>query len=221
MQEISVARLQSALLHVCDKIIDAEPMLTELDTIIGDGDHGFGMRIGFSAMRRELSRYDYMEKNKLPYDLFKDAGMALIRVMGGTSGVIFGTFFIGGLPALEGRQTLTLVDLSEYIATSTFKIRQRGKVERGDKTMYDALIEASESLTASAHNGESIEHAFELAALAAKEGVEKSKNMVSRKGRSKNFRDKTYGHADSGAVSTSLIFEAFAESFAAQSQTSD
>lgn len=216
MQEINVARLQEALLHVCDKIIAAESMLTQLDTIIGDGDHGFGMRIGFSSMKKELSGYDYMEQNKTPYDLFKDAGMALIRVMGGTSGVIFGTLFIGGLPALEGKQTLTLADLSEYINISTRKIQQRGKVERGDKTMYDALIEASESLSASAREGRSIEEAFQDAQLAAKEGVEKSKNMVSRKGRSKNFRDKTYGHADSGAVSTSLIFEALAESFASQ-----
>ena len=77
MQNINVAQLQKALLHVCDKIIDAEPMLTELDTIIGDGDHGFGMRIGFSAMKKELSKCDYMQEKRTPYDLFKDAGMAL------------------------------------------------------------------------------------------------------------------------------------------------
>lgn len=217
MQEINVSKLQKALLHVCDKIIAAEPMLTELDTIIGDGDHGFGMRTGFSAMKKELTRYDYMEQNKLPYDLFHDAGMAMIRVMGGTSGVIFGTLFIGGIPALEGKEILTLSDLSDYVSISTSKIRQRGKVERGDKTMYDALIEASKSLAASAKEGLSIEEGFSLAHRAALEGVEKSKNMISRKGRSKNFRDKTYGHADSGAVSTSLIFEALAESFAEQS----
>ncbi|MDO4323009.1 MAG: dihydroxyacetone kinase subunit DhaL [Lachnospiraceae bacterium] len=216
MQDINVSKLQKALFLVCDKIIAAEPMLTELDTIIGDGDHGFGMRIGFSAMKKELSRYDYMQENKIPYDLFKDAGMALIRVMGGTSGVIFGTLFIGGLPALENRQTLTLTDLSEYISISTSKIRQRGRVEQGDKTMYDALFPASEALTASAQNGLSVEKAFEAAYFAAKEGAEKTKAMISRKGRSKNFRDKTLGHIDSGAVSTTLIFEALFESFSEQ-----
>ena len=217
MQNINVAQLQKALLHVCDKIIDAEPMLTELDTIIGDGDHGFGMRIGFSAMKKELSKCDYMQEKRIPYDLFKDAGMALIRVMGGTSGVIFGTLFIGGLPALEKKEVLSLSDLAEYFAISTSKIQQRGKVERGDKTMYDALIEACESLKTFSQEGKTIEDAFMEAQLAAKEGVEKSKNMISRKGRSKNFRDKTYGHADSGAVSTSLIFEALSEAFSSES----
>lgn len=212
MHHADVSVLQKALLHVCDKIIGAEQMLTELDTIIGDGDHGFGMRTGFTAMKKELSRFDYQQEGKSPYDLFHDAGLALIRVMGGTSGVIFGTLFIGGLPALEGKEALTLRDLAAYIAMATEKICQRGRVERGDKTMYDALIEACESLQTSAADDKSIEDAFYLAQLAAKEGVEKSRNMVSRKGRSKNFRDKTYGHADSGAVSTSLIFEAFYES---------
>ena len=122
-----------------------------------------------------------------------------------------------GLPALEKKEVLSLSDLAEYFAISTSKIQQRGKVERGDKTMYDALIEACESLKNSSQEGKTIEDAFMEAQLAAKEGVEKSKNMISRKGRSKNFRDKTYGHADSGAVSTSLIFEALSEAFSSES----
>ena len=77
--------------------------------------------------------------------------------------------------------------------------------------MYDALIEASESLLASADAGESFESALEKACEAAKQGVENTKSMLSKKGRSKNFKDKTLGHPDTGAVSVSLIFEAFHE----------
>lgn len=207
MDHLTTAQLQTMLLKVSEKIIASEPLLTELDTIIGDGDHGFGMRTGFSAVAKQLSEKTYPS----PYDLFKDSGMTLIRVMGGTSGVIFGTLFIGGLSAMEGKETLSVSDFADYISLDTQSIARRGRTARGDKTMYDALIEASESLLASAALGESFEDAFEKAYHAAKRGVENTRSMLSKKGRSKNFKDKTIGHPDTGAVSVSLIFEAFHE----------
>lgn len=211
MQILSVEQLRTALLNVSNKIINAEPLLTELDTIIGDGDHGIGMRIGFSALKNELSKNTYAT----PYQLLHEAGMTLIKVMGGTSGVIFGTLFIGGLSAIEGKEVLTISDFASYIDGGTKAIAKRGKVSRGDKTMYDTLIEASLSLNASASSSEDFEVASSKAAAAAKDGVEATKDMISRKGRSKNFRDKTIGHPDSGAYSTFLIFEALSESFTA------
>ena len=79
MDYLTTSQLQKMLLNVSEKIIASEPLLTELDTIIGDGDHGFGMRTGFSAVARLLSETVYHS----PYDLFKESGMTLIRVMGG------------------------------------------------------------------------------------------------------------------------------------------
>lgn len=213
MQTLSAEQLRTALLNVSNKIINAEPMLTELDTIIGDGDHGIGMRIGFSAIKNELSKNTY----DTPYHLLHESGMTLIKVMGGTSGVIFGTLLIGGLAQIEGKEVLNLSDFAAYIDGGTKAIAKRGKVSRGDKTMYDTLIEASLSLNKSASDGETFENALSKAVIAAKEGVEATKNMISRKGRSKNFRDKTLGHPDSGAYSTFLIFEALSESFTAMS----
>lgn len=207
MDYLACGHLQEMLLKVSEKIIASEPLLTELDTIIGDGDHGFGMRIGFSAVAKELTGRTYPS----PYDLLKETGITLIRVMGGTSGVIFGTLFIGGLSSLEGKETLSIQDFADYIDAGAKSIARRGHTSRGDKTMYDALIEASESLSASASSKESFETAFEKAYEAAKQGVENTKSMLSKKGRSKNFKDKTLGHPDTGAVSVSLIFEAFHE----------
>lgn len=207
MDHLTTEQLQKMLLKVSEKIIISEPLLMELDTIIGDGDHGFGMRTGFSAVAAQLSEKTYAS----PYELFKDSGMTLIRVMGGTSGVIFGTLFIGGLSAMEGKETLSVQDFADYISLGTQSIARRGRTARGDKTMYDALIEASESLLASASSKESFETAFQKACEAAKYGVENTKSMLSKKGRSKNFKDKTLGHPDTGAVSVSLIFEAFHE----------
>ncbi|MDO4521704.1 MAG: dihydroxyacetone kinase subunit DhaL [Eubacteriales bacterium] len=212
MHDITTAQLKSALLHVCDSIIQAEPMLTELDTVIGDGDHGIGMRIGFTALHKQLSVMTY----ESPYHLLHEAGMTLIRVMGGTSGVIFGTLFIGGLSAIESKESLTLADFSAYISGGTEAIQKRGRVNRGDKTMYDALIEASESLKHSVVEHLSFESALNEAAKASVCGMENTKAMISRMGRSKNFREKTIGHPDTGAVSVTIIFKALAESFTAE-----
>lgn len=203
---VSIPEFQKALIAVCDKIIESEQMLTDLDTIIGDGDHGFGMKIGFSAMKKELTSNTYQTM----YDLMWNAGLSLIRSMGGTSGVIFGTLFIGGIDALKDKTTMNVSDFAKYIDGGRLEIKRRGKVDRGDKTMYDALAETSESLNASSHSGVSFETAIQKAAQATSHGVELTRDMISKKGRSKNFRDKTLGHPDTGAVSTSLIFETLA-----------
>lgn len=209
MNRADISALKRAMITAADDIVAAEPELTRIDMVIGDGDHGIGMRTGFSALSQVLSSQTF-EK---PYDLLRESGMTLIKVMGGTSGVIFGTLFIGGLHGLTDKTELTVRDLADYFEGGREAIARRGKVDRGDKTMYDALADACDALRAAADEGLSVEEAFGRTAGAAKSGAEKTKDMLSRKGRSKNFRDKTLGHPDSGAVSTSIIFEALAEAF--------
>ncbi|MBR1899453.1 MAG: dihydroxyacetone kinase subunit L [Lachnospiraceae bacterium] len=209
MNTITTTQLQEALLHACDVIIDAEGMLTELDTIIGDGDHGIGMKTGFSALRTLLQEQQFTDA----FTLLKESGMMLIKVMGGTSGVIFGTMFIGGLSAVKDKDPITVQDFAQYIDQGTKAISVRGKVDRGAKTMYDALAEARDSMLNAAAQDADV-HAFFLAgAEGAERGAEATKPMQSRMGRSKNFRDRTVGHPDSGAVSTSLIFRALSDYF--------
>ena len=209
MNTITTTQLQEALLHVCDVIIDAEGMLTELDTIIGDGDHGIGMKTGFSALRTLLQGERFTDT----FTLLKESGLMLIKVMGGTSGVIFGTMFIGGLSAVKDKDPITVQDFAQYIDLGTKAISVRGKVDRGAKTMYDALAEARDSMLKAAAENADV-HAFFLAgAEGAERGAEATKPMQSRMGRSRNFRDRTVGHPDSGAVSTSLIFRALSDYF--------
>ena len=196
MNTITTTQLQEALFHVCDIIIDAEGMLTELDTIIGDGDHGIGMKTGFSALRTLLQGERFTDTFTL-----------------GTSGVIFGTMFIGGLSAVKDKDPITVQDFAQYIDLGTKAISVRGKVDRGAKTMYDALAEARDSMLKAAAENADV-HAFFLAgAEGAERGAEATKPMQSRMGRSRNFRDRTVGHTDSGAVSTSLIFRALSDYF--------
>ena len=211
MKTIGVAKWQAALIHAADTIIDNEPYLTEVDTIIGDGDHGIGMKRGFCALKKllEANTYPTMEA------LCKATGMELVKTMGGASGVIFGTLFIGGLKELGDGNAVSLQQLTNYLDAGCEAIQRRGKARAGQKTMLDALIPAVEALKVQAAQDADIETAFDDAQRAAKEGVEASKSMKSQTGRSKNFQDATIGLPDPGAISTSLIFQALYESIKA------
>ena len=134
MKEISTQILQTALLHVCRLIIESEPMLTELDSTIGDGDHGFGMRDGFTELQQVLKAQSFLSL----YDLTIATGMTLVKAMGGASGVIFGTLFIGGHDALvspEGQHLLSMNadTLRSYFRLSAQSIARRGRTSSASR----------------------------------------------------------------------------------------
>jgi len=209
MNIISTAKLREMLMYVCDTIIGSEPYLTEIDTVIGDGDHGIGMKTGFSAMRGMLeSHTDFPTVAAL----MKQCGLELVKTMGGASGVLFGTLFTGGMEALGSAADVTAAELAEFFRQSEKAIEKRGRTRYGQKTMLDALLPAVERMQAAAEGGASCKEALRAAYEGAREGAEKSKDFISRVGRSKNFREVTVGHPDPGAVSVSLIFKALYES---------
>ena len=87
MERADASALRTAMITAAEAIISAEPELTRIDMIIGDGDHGIGMKTGFTAVKKELASKEY----ETPYDLFHACGLCLVKSMGGSSGVLFGT----------------------------------------------------------------------------------------------------------------------------------
>ncbi len=207
MKRLDVREFQKMIENASKIIIANEPYLTEIDTVIGDGDHGIGMKRGFSALCRMLEKQEFYEVDSL----CKAVGIELVKSMGGASGVIFGTMFIGGLSKLPHENSCSLNQIAAYFEEGEKAIERRGKAGAGQKTMLDALIPAVESLKRSAGLEEEMEGAFLKACNAALEGVKASECMESKIGRSKNFREAAIGLPDPGAVSTSLIFKAFYE----------
>lgn len=212
MKQLTVEQFAAALDHVCDLIIAAEPDLTALDNIVGDGDHGFGMYDGFTELKAVLHSDIHFETLR---DLARTTGMALVKSMGGASGVIFGTLFIGGVDALiaPDGSFLTEVDaegLRRYFRRSAEAISNRGKARANDRTMLDALLYAADAMEYC--------HTDDIAVLlkagwgGACAGADATKQMRPRLGRAKNFRDKAIGYPDPGAVSTSIIFRGLYES---------
>lgn len=210
MQKITTAMFAAALQQVCDLIISSEPMLTELDTRVGDGDHGMGMKDGFTELKQVLdtNQFDSLQ------DLTRTAGMALVKAMGGASGVIFGTMFIGGYEVLTTEDGVPLTEMNadtmrRYFHMGAEAIAKRGHTKRNDRTMLDALLCAVDAMDASRSND--VEELLRCAAEGAGCGAAATSQMRPRLGRAKNFREQALGFPDPGAVSTSLIFRGLYE----------
>lgn len=212
MDYLTTDMFTKALRHVCDLVISSEPMLTELDNIVGDGDHGDGMRDGFTELKSVLGE-DVTFPNL--HELTRTTGMALVKSMGGASGVIFGTMFIGGHDAVvaEDGSYLDKLDaggIRRFFRASADAISRRGRAKANDRTMLDALLHAVDAMEQSGTNDvvQLLKEGWEGACR----GVEATKQMLPRLGRSKNFRTHVLGYPDPGAVSTSIIFQGLYES---------
>ncbi|NCD10062.1 MAG: dihydroxyacetone kinase subunit L [Negativicutes bacterium] len=214
MERLTTSVLKSALIHVCDLIVESEPMLTELDSIIGDGDHGYGMRDGFSELRTMLTNQEF----ESIYELLRNSGLELVKTMGGASGVIFGTLFIGGLNMAANKSEFEASDVVKFFDESAKSISRRGRTHAGDKTMLDALLPAVEAMYETLAISNRVSDVFSAAYDGALAGVEKTKTMVPRLGRSKNFRDMALGLPDPGAVSTSIIFKGLYEGISVENR---
>lgn len=205
MNKLDVSLLQGMFQSVADTIIDKEPYLTEIDTIIGDGDHGTGMKRGFTAVRKLLKENTYTSVS----ELCRAVSIELIRSMGGASGVIFGTMFFGGISNLPDSNEVTVKQLAAYFYDGEKAIEKRGKSSPGEKTMLDALWPAVVAMKEyAAEEDADIITLFEKAWYASIEGAKASKDLMSKRGRSSNFGDQCIGLPDPGAMSTSFIFEA-------------
>lgn len=204
---LTTTELKDMFIYVSDQILASKELLTEVDSAIGDGDHGIGMSVGFKKAKENLQAKDFADVN----ELFKTIGMSLISTMGGASGVIFGTVFVGGIKSLDKHETLDTAVLAEIFAGSLQGVKDRGKASVGDKTMVDALEPAVISLRESADKNRDLVETLTLATEAANDGVEKSKDYVAKFGRAKSLGERAVGHQDAGATSVWIIFKSMLE----------
>jgi len=180
--------------------------LTELDSAIGDGDHGVNMARGFQAVKAKLSSVP-------PNDigaLFKLVAMTLISTTGGASGPLYGTFFLKTAVTISGKAELTPSELGAAFQAGLAGVLALGKAAVGDKTMVDVLTPAIHVLTSSA-NGELLSAELARAVEAARKGAESTVPLVARKGRASYLGERSTGHLDPGAASSLLLFETLAK----------
>ena len=180
--------------------------LTQLDSDIGDGDHGANLMRGFQTVTTKLSAWESGE----PAALFKNVAMTLIGTVGGASGPLYGSFFLDASKAAAGKPELGLADWTVVFEAGLRGVQNRGKASPGDKTMLDALTPALAALRA---GGEAISlpDGLRRSAEAAEMGAKSTEPLVARKGRASYLGERSAGHLDPGAVSSSLLLAALAD----------
>ncbi|EKB9853750.1 dihydroxyacetone kinase subunit L [Salmonella enterica] len=204
---MNTTQFTACLQHVAEGMIASEPRLTALDQVIGDGDHGIGIKRGFAALQTLLTSPDFSPTDI--GDCLLQSGTRLMTSMGGASGAIFGTLFRAGGKELAGLTEFNAATLTEWLNTGMQAIYQRGGAKPGDKTMVDALAAAAEQ--ANTDVALQLPEALSRCAQAAMAGAERTCTMTARFGRAKNLGERAIGHCDPGAVSMALILQFMAE----------
>ncbi|TKI07179.1 dihydroxyacetone kinase subunit DhaL [Martelella alba] len=181
--------------------------LTQLDTEIGDADHGLNMHRGFSKVAEKLPTF----ADKDIGFILKNTGMILLSSVGGASGPLFGSFFIRAAQSTASRQSLELPELCAMLREGVEGVVARGKAEPGDKTMCDVWWPVVETLQQAQDNGDDLASALDRAVIRAQEAVEGTIVMRARKGRASYLGERSIGHQDPGATSVMLMIRALAE----------
>ncbi|MEG0268208.1 MAG: dihydroxyacetone kinase subunit DhaL [Carnobacterium sp.] len=188
---VSVENTKKWLSLFAAQLIEKKNYLSELDTVIGDGDHGNNMARGATALNEAL---DSKNPEDVP-SLLKLIGMTLVSKVGGASGPLYGSAFISMAKASQES-----TELSVLLEAGLDGIQKRGKATAGEKTMVDEWIPVVEAVKENKLTVDLIE-----------ENVQKTKDMKATKGRASYLGDRSIGHIDPGAMSSSYLFKTMIE----------
>lgn len=190
-------------------IEEQKDFLTELDNVIGDGDHGINLARGFGEVEKKLSTLE----DKDIGGIFKTVGMTLVSTVGGASGPLYGTAFMKAGAKIGAKTEIEMADFLEGLNAAIEGIKTRGRSTLGEKTMLDAMIPSLDTMKKSFEEGKATKEILNIGVSAAKDGVEHSKELVATKGRASYLGDRSIGHQDPGATSYTFILEVIASAF--------
>jgi dihydroxyacetone kinase-like protein len=176
--------------------------LTQLDSAIGDADHGANLDRGLTAVVAALGS---AEGSTTPGVLLKTTGMTLVSTVGGASGPLYGTFFLRMSGSAGDADRLDAEGFARALRAGLEGVVARGKAQAGDKTMYDALAPACDALDAALAAGAGLGEALARAAAASDAGRDATIPMLARKGRASYLGERSVGHQDPGATSAALL----------------
>ncbi len=205
-EAVTVERLVGWLSAFRDAVHEHGDHLTELDSAIGDADHGTNLIRGMDAVMAAVG-----SPPETAGDLLKKVGMTLVTSVGGASGPLYGTFFLRAATAAGDATVLDGPALLAALRAGLEGIVARGKAEAGDKTMYDALAPAIAAFEEALGAGAEPADAARAAADAAATGRDATEPMLALKGRASYLGERSVGHIDPGAASSALLLAALAD----------
>lgn len=198
----------SKVLEIIKKIIadvdEQKLFLTELDNVIGDGDHGINLARGFDAVDAVMGTFEGKDIGAI----MKAIGMKLVSTVGGASGPLYGTAFMKAGAYLNGKTEMNMDDFIGMLEVAIDGIMKRGKAVKGEKTMLDAMIPALDAMKESYGADGDVKKALDAGVAAAEEGIEYTKTIIATKGRASYLGERSIGHQDPGATSFTLMLKA-------------
>lgn len=205
-----LAAFQSWLADYAEVVADQADYLTDLDRAIGDADHGSNMARGTRRVA-ELAREESYPSVEA---YLKKVGMTLVSTVGGASGPLYGTFFLRMAGPLAGSEEVDATQIGAALRAGVEGVLARGKAELEDKTMYDAWSPALDAYDRAVAEDADLATALRAAAEAAAAGRDATVDLVARKGRASYLGERSRGHLDPGATSTTMLLESAARTLA-------
>jgi len=204
---ITTVDVLACLRQMADVIHENKEYLTDLDSAIGDADHGINMDRGFQAILKKLPSVE----DKDAGTIVKTAGMTLVSSVGGAGGPLYGTAFMQAGMAIAGKYELEAEDLLAILDAALKGVIMRGRANLDDKTMVDAITPAVNAMREALGNGAGTVEALEQATAAAEKGMKDTIPMLAKKGRASYLGERSIGHQDPGATSSYLLINTMSE----------
>ncbi|WP_373237005.1 dihydroxyacetone kinase subunit DhaL [Cohaesibacter celericrescens] len=199
---------RDAMLAVAQVITDKRDWLSELDGVIGDGDHGVTMDIGWSAVRDALADVGDETISQISNRMAK----AFLDAVGASTGPLYSSAFKAAGAKVENRLNLDASAMVDWIDGICSGIVSRGGAKLGDKTMIDAWSPAVEQARQALNGGADLIACLDAACIGAKKGRDHTAELESKRGRSKKLGERSVGHVDPGAASAHVMLVAMKDS---------
>lgn len=194
------------LLNMVAAVQQNKQYLSDVDGLVGDGDHGMNMNKGFAMYREQLGT----KETNFSDGLF-DLGSVLLNKIGGSMGPIYGTIFMNMSDAVEDADEIGLGCFIGMLEAGVDGLYDIVEARPGDKTLVDALYPALQALKAAKDAGKAFPEALDDMKAAAEKGKDSTKELVAKYGRSARLGERSRGVLDAGAVSCAIVLRAMAD----------
>jgi len=201
-EEINTQDFIKIVSDICASIEKQKDYLSELDRAIGDGDHGVTMSIGWTAVKEKLSS---INSNDGFQKICTQIASSFLSAVGASAGPLYATALMRGGIAIKDKEFLDAMSFSLFLDAAAKGIKDRGKAEIGDKTMLDVWMPAAEEMKKQANSGANLMDALDSTVKNARNAMNKTKDLLSKKGRSSKLGKRSIGHIDPGAASSFVI----------------
>lgn len=195
------------ILDMIEAIYENKQYLSDIDGLIGDGDHGINMNKGFQLCKGKLAT----QSGDLAYSATVLAKILMMKI-GGSMGPLYGKLYSGFAKALEGKEQIGIEEMQVALNAMLTSIQSISPAKLGDKTLLDSLCPALEAYNSAVEGGKSFMEALDAMKVAAEEGRDSTKDMVAMLGRASRLGERSRGVMDAGATSCALLLGTLVES---------